>query len=239
MCWWLDRNAVKQTLMLRDQFAIKEYVETGTFRGINLRFWAHHFQSAQGIELEPEYFEQTRRRIQGDRKIVDQTHTRVFQGESPEYLHRYMCEYVANQRRDIVLFYLDAHFYRANVPAERRWVVKEELQSLENFRQAVIVIHDMNFDGLNGLVYDGESLTFETVKDELLRVNPTFFFYRNDRIRCDPRTQIIDLHEQGLFSEDEGTVETMEYHANDRLRYRGLLYAIPAPVELSEGLIRL
>jgi len=48
---WIDRLATKQFLKLRDEFNIKTFIETGTFNGVNVKFYAQHFKEVLSCEV--------------------------------------------------------------------------------------------------------------------------------------------------------------------------------------------
>ncbi len=131
-----------------------------------------------------------------------------------------------------ILFYLDAHFYDAALPKNKRWVVKDELKALAEFTNCIIAIHDFDCNGLGHLVYDGQPLNFELIKEDLLGVNPYFHFYGNTREGCEVHTAESIIGVEGL-EPDSDTLETIRYHDCDRLKYRGILYATPQPLDLS------
>lgn len=230
--WWLDRNAIEIGEKLRDTLNIKEYVESGTFRGINLKFWAYRFDRVIGIEIDQERFWQTGRRL--NRQI----NAEIICKDSSQYLGEYVDNYYRDGRIDTVLIYLDAHFY---TPGEKktqedRWVVLRELKALEGFKNCVLVIHDFNCGGgLHGLVYDGEPLNFELVKSCLAQINSDFFYYVNLREHCNPHTEESIIGVKGI-DPDYDTLETIRYHHSDKLKYRGILYCVPRPIDLKDKL---
>lgn len=227
--WWLDRNATETGEKIRDVLDIKEYIETGTFRGINLKFWSHRFDRVIGTEIDRNLFWQTIRRLNG------RMNTEVICKDSPQFLKEFVDNYYRDSRTDIVFIYLDAHFYTQGEKKskEDRWVVLRELKALRGFKDGVIAIHDFNCEGLNGLVYDGERLDFNLVKDSLGEVNPEFSFYRNVREFCNPHTEDSIIGVEGI-DPDYDTLETISYHSSDRLKYRGILYCLPRPINLKE-----
>ncbi len=93
-------------------------------------------------------------------------------------------------------------------------------------------IHDFNCgNGLYGLVYDVEPLNFELVRDYLVQVNPNFSYYTNLREHCNPHTEESIIGVEGLAPDIE-TLETIRFHNSDRLKYRGILYCTPQPLDL-------
>lgn len=230
MCWWLDRDACATTEELRDEFKISTFLESGTFRGVNLKFWSYRFERVIGVEVNRDYFWKTSNRLNG------RINADVVCKDSPKFLEAFVDNYYLDERADIVLIYLDAHFYTQGEKKtkEDRWVVLRELKALAEFRNCVLAIHDFNYGkGLYGLTYDGEPLNFELVKNHLAQVNPDFSYYVNIREHCNPHTEESIVGVQGL-EPDLVTLETISYHSTDRLKYRGILYCTPKPIDLKE-----
>ena len=230
MGWWLDKGSCEITEQLRDHFKIGTFIETGTFRGVNLKFWSYRFDDVIGVELHRRYFRETFHRLDG------RINAKIVYEDSSQFLEEFVRSYYRNERRDIVLIYLDAHFYTSGEKNTKRdrWVVLRELSSLVGCKNCVLVIHDFNCgDGLYGLVYDGEPLNFELVKDYLAQVNPNFSYYTNLREHCNPHTEESIIGVEGL-DPDFTTLETIRFHSTDRLKYRGILYCTPQPLDLSQ-----
>lgn len=225
MCWWLDPYASERAVKLRDKFNIKTYIETGTFRGLSIKFYAFRFEEVLGCEINKEYFKIAQERIK-DLKNVS-----IFLQSSPDFLWNFVKSYKLACRKDIILFYLDAHFY--NPEAKDRWIVLKELDALKDFSNGVIVIHDFDCNGLGHLKYDGETLNFSLVKGDLLKINPNFHFYYNTKEFSGVRTKEEMDKTTGITLDDE-TLETINYHNNDRLQHRGLLYCTPSELDLTE-----
>lgn len=232
--WWYDQTATEIGEKLRDEFGIKTFVETGTYRGINLKFWSYRFNFVFGVETDRETYWQT------SRKIDDRPNVELICKDSSGFLSEFVANYYQDNRTDIVLIYLDAHFYRQGEKKtkEDRWVVLRELKALEGFKNCVLVIHDFNYEGLYGLVYDSEPLNFALVRDELAKINPDFFYYQNIREQCNPHTEDSIVNVEGI-DPDNATIETIHYHARaDRLKYRGILYCTPNPLDLERFKLR-
>lgn len=222
MSWWFDRKAVETTLKLRDKFKINTYVETGVFRGINVRFWSYYFDDVMGCDISDEYLKTAKE------KVANRPNVRLFKMCSNNFIE-WICEGYGN-RKDIILFYLDAHFYNSLLPKSELWVIKKELHVLKGFKNCVLVIHDFDCGGLGHLCYDGQNLNYELIKEELNAVNPDFNYYTNAREYCDVHTRDSIKDVLGLFP-DEETLETIDYHNTDRLKYRGILYCVPQKLE--------
>lgn len=229
--WWYDRNAVETGEKLRDSFEINTFIESGTYRGINLKFWSYRFEQVIGIEADREHFWRTSHRIDG------RINAKVICKDSSRFLKGFVDNYYQDSRNDIVLIYLDAHFYypREKKTKEERWVVLRELIALAGFKNCVIAIHDFNCgNDLYGLIYDREPLNFELIKDSLAQVNSDFSYYVNVRKHCNPHTEKSIIGVEGLEPDSE-TLETIQYHSTAaRLMYRGILYCTPRPINLEE-----
>lgn len=227
MSWWFDRIAVEQTLQLKRDFNVNTFIETGTFRGINLRFWAYYFKDVWGCDIEDEYISIAQR------KLANRNNVKLFKMNSNEFIKMFISNYRRQRREDIVIFYLDAHFYKPNALPEDRWVVKKELDTLKNFDRGIVIIHDFDCNGLGHICYDGEDLNFNLVKEYLEAVNQNFHYYVNKKEFCNPHTLETIKGVSGLFM-DEETIETINYHNVDRLKYRGILYCIPSKLNLKK-----
>lgn len=228
--WWFDKKAVATGEQLRDLFQIVDFIETGTFRGLNLKFWSYRFRDVIGVEKDFAYVEKTRDRL----LMAKRRNALVYHDTSPDFLLWFVQDQQRwSQDQPPIFIYLDAHFYDSSLPPEKRWVVKDELKALAGFSNCLIAIHDFNCNGLGHLIYDGQSLNFKLIQEDLLGVNPNFHFYGNTREGCEVYTTESIIGVEGLES-DEETLETIAYHKTDRLKYRGILYAIPTPLDLSE-----
>ena len=228
--WWYDRYAVEVGMKLRDEFQVSQFIESGTYRGVNLKFWSYRFYHVIGVELRRRYFHET------DRRLDNRSNAKIVCQDSSQFLKEFVDTYCRDGRQDTILIYLDAHFYTQgeHKTKKERWVVLRELEALAGFNNCVLVIHDFNCgDGLYGLVYDGEPLNFELVKDYLVQVNPDFFYYANLRERCNPHTEESIIGTEGL-EPDSATLETIRFHCTDRLKYRGILYCTPKPLDLTQ-----
>lgn len=219
---WTDKKAVETIKQLRDKFKIWSFVETGTFKGINARLHAGNFPEVLTCELMPEYFNEAKKKLEqfSNVKIINQS--------SPDFLKNFVEEYKKAGRTDIVLFYLDAHFYDAKLPKEKRFVVLDELRALKGFKNGIIIIHDFD-NGLGHITYDGIPLDLELIKKELLEVNPDFKFYTNELATCEVYNEKTIL-DSGMVIDWE-TMDNIRYaNSTPRLTYRGILYALPTDI---------
>ncbi len=230
MGWWMDKGSVGTTLALRDKFGISSFIETGCYRGLNVHFWGHYFHLVIGVEKSAEFAEVTAKRV------VHQGNVQIIRQDSPTYLAWYADLYRTWAHHldlpPVSLFYLDAHFYDPDCNPDHRWVVRSELQALRDFPNCIIEIHDFDCGGLGHLVYDGEALNMDLIREDLLGVNPDFHFYGNTRAGCEVHTLESIVGIAGLVADDD-TLETLAYHNSDRLKYRGILYATPKPLDLT------
>jgi len=227
---WTDIKSVEQLKRLRDRFGVKLFVETGTFRGNNAEVHSLNFDAVLTVEILPEYYWKAKKRLF--------PYTNVYQtlGNSPAYLRELT---PALKTAGTVIFFLDAHFYNAALPPEDRWVVLQELRVLKEFGNCIIVIHDFNCNGLGGLVYDGQPLNFDLVRDSLHEINPNFNYYFNDINGCEILTkEKVDAGMMNPLVMDEDIADTLAFvwSKPDTIHraYRGILYATPEPIDLSQ-----
>ena len=211
---WTDRSAIETIKRLRDKFNVVEFVETGTFKGINAEFQARNFQSILTCEINPEFFKIAQKRLKHLKNVE------IYNQDSPEFLNDYYNDYFDFYERHTPIFYLDAHFYNPNGP---RWVVQNELESLAYFNNGIVIIHDFD-NGLGHCKYDGESLGWKVVKDRLKEINPKFEYYTNSLEFCDPIRKPQDL---GLIDTEDIRDNIAYMWSKPRLTYRGILYCLP------------
>jgi len=170
--------------------------------------------------LIPEYYEEAKRRLDKYDNV------KLFNVDSQKHILDFIKEYKQQNRKDYVIFYLDAHFYNPDGP---RWVVQRELDALKGFDKAIVIIHDFN-NGLGHCIYDGERLGWNVVKN-IKKINNKFKYYTNLLEHCD----IVKLGEMNdLVAEDN-----VKYlWQTPRLTYRGLLYAVPSKLPESINLVK-
>lgn len=219
---WTDKRAVETMKQLRDAFKVKTFVETGTFKGINARLHAKNFQEVITCELIKDYF------LISQEKLKMYPNVKIVNLSSPEFLKQFSDEYKKAGRIDIIMFYLDAHFYDSNLPKEKRFVVLDELRALKDFKNSIIIIHDFD-NGLGHITYDGQPLDFLLIKDDLMKVNPDFKIYTNELATCEIWNEKTIL-DSGMIIDFE-TMDNIRYaNSTPRLTYRGILYALPFEV---------
>ena len=206
MCW-VDLGSIRTIRKIRDIFGIDNFVETGTFMGINARVHSSDFKNVYSCEINPNFFDKATNRCR------DKPNVFISNQDSKDFLKRF---------KGKQMFYLDAHFYNPNGP---RWVVKDELKAIGRNTECVIIIHDFD-NGLGHCIYDGERLGLNVVGNLLRKVNPNFHYYTNRLEDCDIMTP--DMATDAVMRDN------LEYaHKTPRLTYRGILYAVPK--KLPEG----
>jgi hypothetical protein len=55
---WTDRKAIQTILKLRDEFKVTDFVETGTFKGVNAKLHSLHFENVFSCEVNEEYYKE-------------------------------------------------------------------------------------------------------------------------------------------------------------------------------------
>ena len=231
MCW-LDKKSLEQMLLLRDKYQMKDFVETGTFRGVNVRYHSFHWRSVFSCDIDIDYL-YIARQYNKDRRNVF-----IENKSSPLFLKKFVTEYKKNHREDIVFFFLDAHFYDPDLPPEERWVVVNELKALKGFKNCVICIHDFDCSGLGHCCYDGRPLGFPLVLEHLKEINENFYFYVNDIYSCCVHSEESIRKVEELVV-NELVVDTVRNaNSNGRLRNRGILYCTPSELDLKKFVLR-
>jgi len=214
---WTDRGSVETIKRIRDQFKVKTFVETGTFKGINAQIQSKNFEEVETYEsIHAYWYEATDRFMK-----LELNNVRSFYCDSVRGLKLFIRDYKKLKRKDTIIFYLDAHFYNPKGP---RWQVKRELRALRGFKNAIIIIHDFD-NGLGHCIYDGERLGMNVLGKLLNKVNPNFHYYTNRIEDCD----IMHPEE----TEDLTMKDNLVYAwSKPRLTYRGLLYCVPKKLKL-------
>ena len=231
MCW-VDKNSVRQILKLRDKYNMSTFVETGAFRGANVRLQSFHWDKVLSCDIVDEYLD-IARKYNKDRDNVF-----IEKMSSPDFLRDFIRKYKEEGRNDLIFMFLDAHFYDPNLPPDEKWVVVNELKALEGFDKCVICIHDFDCSGLGHCCYDGQPLGFPLVLELLKKVNPDFKFYVNSKEWCDIHNRETIFEQKELII-DEHVMDTMEnVNSCERLTYRGILYCTPTELDLDEFQLR-
>lgn len=208
---WTDKKSIEHIKELRDKFKVKTFIETGTFKGVNSQFHANNFKEVLTCEIKKEYYEMAKNRLKYDYNV------HIFHMNSADFLKDFVERYKKRGRTDIVIIYLDAHFYDATL--KNKFVVLDELKALKNFKNCIIIIHDFD-NNLGHITYDNQSLDLKLIKKDLLNVNPDFKLYTNELSSCEP----MAIHE----TTDSVMRENLIYAwLTPRLTFRGILYALP------------
>lgn len=226
MASWTDKVAVQTTLQLKELFGIDEFVETGTYTGVNLKFYANKFSRVKSCELNKVPLETALARTK------QFTNVRIFNMTSPKFLKQYVKDSRTLGAEQPVFIYLDAHFYDPTLPKNKRFVVLDELRALKNFRNCLIAIHDFDNGKFGHITYDGQPLNLELVKDGLLKVNPNFKFYTNTECDIVEPGEIKKGKIDGLDWDEEMESTLKFVWSKPQKTYRGILYVIP--IELTQ-----
>lgn len=224
MASWTDKEAIRTTLQLRDEFKIKHFIETGTYKGTNTELYSNKFQIVSSCELVPVYCDIAKERLKDKKNVY------IFNSTSQAFLRK-IRKLVSKD--EIVFIYLDAHFYNKDLPKRDRFVVLKELRALRDFPNCIICIHDFDNGKFGHITYDDIPLNLELMKFELKRVNPKFKFYTNTE--CD----IIKSGSEIGLKDDEEMKSTLEFiWSKPEKTYRGILYCIPREVNLNKYKLR-
>jgi hypothetical protein len=220
---WTDKNSLRNINQLKEDFGIKTFVETGTFRGVNAKVQSFNFDSVITCELLPDYYLLGLSRLSGVTNVVPVCMS------SPFFLKSFI-----KIAKSPNIFYLDAHFYDASLPKEKRFLIKEELKSLSGCKDSIIVIHDFDNGELGCLEYDGIKMGMNVVGGLLKEVNPNFYYYTNKKEHCDIITKedVIKGSILGVDN-DEYVLDTVKFIWSNPIKtYRGFLYCVPRELNL-------
>jgi len=225
MCW-VDKKSLEQMLLFRDKYEISDFVETGSFRGVNVRYHSFHWNNVFSCDINDDYLS-IAREYNKDRQNVC-----IKKQSSGSFLKDYIEKYKKDGRQDIVFFFLDAHFYDPDLPANEKWVVLNELKALKGFSNCVICIHDFDCSGLGHCCYDGWPLSFPLLMQSLDDIGD-FYFYINTRETCDIHTEETIYKVKELIVNDSVLDTVRNTNSCDRLKYRGILYCTPTELNLN------
>lgn len=222
---WSDKISTQTILALRDLFNIDTFVETGTWKGVNAEFYSHYFNKVLTCEFDDNVYNIAKNR-------ANNYNVEIYNQDSESFLMQFKEDYLRLNRKDIIFFYLDAHFYKSGCTFENRWIVRNELRTLKDFKNCIICIHDFDCENLGHLCYDNEHLDFNIIKEDIKNVNSDFIYYTNKREFCD----IVDINtvkELPIKFNDELIDYVNFINSSDVKRYRGLFYAIPKEIDLN------
>jgi len=226
---WTDKQIVNVMKYFRDKYKVKIFVETGTFKGLNVIEYAKHFEQVFSCEKNKKYFDIASNKIQ-DYWLKNGFRfgtPNIYNEDSVEFL-KWFRQYLTDiKNKDTIIIYLDAHFYDKNRPSGKgKFVVLDELKALRGFKNCIIAIHDFD-NNLGHITYDEIPLDMKLVKKDLLNVNPNFKFYTNTLTSCNPLT-IAEVT-------DKDAKDNLIYAWSlPRLTYRGILYALPTKLTKEE-----
>lgn len=224
---WTDKGALKVIWYLRDKYKVKQFIETGTYKGVNLLAHRGKFEELVSCEKVREYFN-----IACKRTNYYNSNNSIFiwNVESPIFLKEWRQHEMFN---GTPIIYLDAHFYNKTLPKRKRFVVLDELKALRGFSNCIIIIHDFD-NNLGHITYDGVSLDMDLLTLELFLVNPGFHFYTNTLESCDIVKTKKDITNLGL-TWDKEMQDTLKFiHSKPCKTYRGILYCLPSKLSKKE-----
>lgn len=227
---WTDRASIEHIKQLRDLFKVKTLVETGTFKGLNIITHLNNFEYIYSCEKLKEYYDYAIDKIMDlwmEKQLIGKPY--IYNEDSQRFLKWFTKTlYPDIHKNEMIIFYLDAHFYDPKLPKGKgKFVVLDELKALKGFRNSIIIIHDFD-NNLGHITYDDIPLNLDLLKKDLLKINPKFKFYTNELKSCD----IIKPFE----TEDLDMRENLEYAwSKPEKTFRGILYCVPKKINL-EGL---
>lgn len=225
---WSDKQAIHVIKHLRDKYKVHEFIETGTYKGVNAKLHSTNFERVFTCEKDVKLFRKAKKRLDTCANVIS-----VLQ-HSPDFLKDYVASYRKEKRRDNVLVYLDAHFYDPELPKGRgKFVILQELKNLINLN-CIIVIHDFD-NNLGHITYDGISLDFNLLYPGLKKINPKFNYYINTLASCNiVRPNCKDIQNAGMEYHKDILDVLKSAWSEPRLTFRGILYALPTTLTAIE-----
>ena len=140
---WTDKKALEHIKQIRDIFKVKTFVETGTFKGMNVLAHKDNFERIYSCEKIKEYYNIAKEKCK-DIKNININHE-----DSKHFLEMNVKYYNPRIDGKYVIFYLDAHFYDKKRPKGKgKFVVLDELKALKGMKNAIIIIHDFKGEDL-------------------------------------------------------------------------------------------
>ena len=234
---WTDKASIEHIKKIRDIFKVKTFVETGTFKGMNVLVHKDNFECVYSCEKLKEYYNISMSKVKqlGNNKTAC---LGLFNMDSVKFLKWFKDDQDEFCSDGNVIFYLDAHFYDKKRPKGKgKFVVLDELKALKGMNNAIIIIHDFD-NNLGHIEYDGISLDMNLLRKDLLKINPNFKFYTNELSSCDiiiPVEEVEKMEAEGKRY-DYDRMENLKYAwSKPEKTYRGLLYCLPKKVNI-EGL---
>lgn len=161
-----DTFVQSEFLKLRDQFNIKNVVETGSCLFTTTKWFSDNFDSVYTFEIVQDFYNY------GMEITADRTNINAFRCHSPDGL-KLICDQIVDE----TIFFLDAHWGDA-------CPLLEEIEQIAKFRiDPIIVIHDFKTDNPN-LGFDSfkeSQFDLNFVNHSLSKVYPNGFdYYFND-----------------------------------------------------------
>lgn len=213
---------------MRDKYKIKDFVETGTYKGVNAKLQSTNFERVFTCEKDVKLYGKARKRLKECKRV-----TCALQ-HSPDFLKDYVSKYRGEKRKDKVLVYLDAHFYDPTMPKGRgKFLILDELKNLKNLN-CILIVHDFD-NNLGHITYDGISLDMDLIGAPLKKINPNFYFYTNTLASCDiVRPCYEDIRKAGLECHEDVLDVLKIAWQEPRFTFRGILYALPTKLTMKE-----
>jgi hypothetical protein len=161
-----DHLLGEEFIRLRDRFAIKTVIETGTHCGYTTRWLAAHFDNVITVEIREKFFAQATENLSGYSNVS------MKKGDSSRDLLPLL-----KRAEGPLLVYLDAHWY-ANP------LVKELEQIKAAGMRPVLVIHDFKVPdrpefGYDAYPKDGIVYEWDWIKDRIADIYGDFDYYYN------------------------------------------------------------
>src|SRR3990167_4918807 len=132
---WTDKIALETINKLRDEFGISDFIETGTYKGVNADVQSKNFNRVFTCEINPDYY------IEATLRLIDRENVYIEKMDSPDFLRKIINKLPKSK---IKFIYLDAHFYNSSLPKEQRFVVLRELRALAKNNKCIVCIHDFD-----------------------------------------------------------------------------------------------
>ena len=221
---WTDVKAIQAMHAMRDQFGIRTLIETGTHKGVNAYLHAAAFERVFTVEISASSMTEAY-----TQRLYKCPNVLPALGSSPQFLKHLI---PALPKDEMLMLYLDAHFYDPSLPKHKRFVVLDELAALASTPNCLIIIHDFENKELGHITYDGIPLGAELLREALYKVNPKFHFYSNTKQQCEIVTK--EGVEKGLHERippDPEVLDNLSYvWSSPQKTYRGILYCSPDPL---------
>lgn len=218
---WTDKASIEHIKKIRDIFNVKTFVETGTFKAMNVLAHKDNFKTILSCEYDKNNYDISLKKTEPYDNIY------LFMQDSKVFLKNWRT--ILQNQKEKYIIYLDAHFYDKKRPKGKgKFVVLDELKQLKNMNNVILIIHDFD-NNLGHITYDNISLDLKLLKKDLLKVNPNFKFYTNELSSCD----IISLQEEVDNGKDIDRYNNLKYAwSKPDKTYRGILYCVPKKINV-------